>query len=102
MSMILRDLRAINVASSKVNMAAPLKVSRENIASSMAKVTYFVTKTLTSQPQELIVVLWTNWRKNMEHPQKNISPVHVFHLCKISEQSQDKPCKPNRLLILSS
>lgn len=57
MSMTLKDLRAINVASSKVNMAAPLKVSRENIDSYMVKITYFVTETLTSQPQEFIIFL---------------------------------------------
>lgn len=65
MSMILRDLRAINVASSKVNMAAPLEASKENIVSCLFKVTYFVTKTLTGQPQEFIVLLWTNWKRNM-------------------------------------
>lgn len=38
MWVILRVLRAINVASSKVNMAAPLKVVRENNASYMLKI----------------------------------------------------------------
>lgn len=57
MSMILRDLRVINVVTSKVNIAAPLKVSRENIDSCMVKITYFVTETLTSQPQEFITFL---------------------------------------------
>lgn len=68
--MILRVLRAINVASSKVNMAAPLKVVRENNASYMLKITYFLTETLTSQAQEFIVFLWANWRKNMEYTHK--------------------------------
>lgn len=60
MSMVLRDLRAINVASRKVNMAAPPKVSRENIDSCMVKITYFVTETPTSQLQEFIIFLWAN------------------------------------------
>lgn len=60
MSMVLRDLRAINVASRKVNVAAPLKVYRENIDSCMVKITYFVTETLTSQTQEFIIFLWAN------------------------------------------
>lgn len=102
MSMILRDLRAINVVSSKVNIAAPLKVSRENIASYMFQATYFLTKTLISQLQEVIVLLWINWRKNMSTHKKTISPVEVLHLCKISQHSQDKPWKSTSMFILSS
>lgn len=60
MSMVLRDLRAINVASRKVIMAAPLKVSRENIDSCMVRITYFLAEILTNQPQEFIVFLWAN------------------------------------------
>lgn len=80
MSMILRDLRVINVVSSKVNMAAPLKVSRENIDSCMVKITYFVTETLTSQLQEFITFLLTNWRNNMEYTHKKISPQFKCYL----------------------
>lgn len=83
--MILRDLRAINVVSSKVNMAALLTVSRKNIASCMVKITYFVTETLNKSTSRVHYIFMSKLEKEYGMPQKKyISLVQMLVLYTIS------------------
>jgi hypothetical protein len=82
-SMILRYLRAISIASSCGNMETSLKVFKESIFACMAKTTYFVTESLTSQPKEFPVFLRANWINIVQHT-KNFPPVQMLQLYKIS------------------
>lgn len=82
----------------QVDMAAPLKVSRKNIASCMVKITYF--ETLTSQPQEFIIFLWVSWRINMACYKKIFPPFKCYLYTKLDGRAKISHVSLTSLLFL--